>query len=146
MELETLLVLQLNIGNRYFARYIDVQIEMELFDTLILFRSKSDQANADHLTIRNRNNSQICQVNEMPQLLLYSPLHKWKSGDYPVHPFVHLSVVYNVEKDGQLLLSPQLMTDREIDETVDGLVQELEVFRRSAKKELKVIIGRQLKE
>ena len=57
MELETLLVLQLNIGNRYFARYIDVQIEMELFDTLILFRSKSDQANADHLTIRNRNNS-----------------------------------------------------------------------------------------
>jgi hypothetical protein len=41
-----------------------------------------------------------------------------------------------MESDGRLILTSQLMTDAEIDDEVDGLIKELEQFRKAAKKEL----------
>ena len=43
---------------------------------------------------------------------------------------------YSESEEGLMLLSPELMTDHEVDETVDQLKSELEEFRRRAKQEL----------
>ena len=73
----------------------------------------------------------------MNRLALFSPLRAWKKGEYPLSPFVHLSVgTYSLEQE-HILLSPQLMTAKEIDEVVDQLREELEEFRKKAKNELK---------
>ena len=75
----------------------------------------------------------------MHRFSLYSPLSAWKKGDYLTAPFVSLSLgTYSTSEEGRVLLSPELMTDREVDETVDQLKSELEEFRRSAKQELHV--------
>jgi len=81
----------------------------------------------------------------MNRFSIYSPLATWKKGQYPVAPFLRLSVGFSSEKDGNVLLSPQLMTEKEVDETVDGLIKELEEFRRTTKKELESILARQLR-
>ena len=81
----------------------------------------------------------------MYQLSVFSPLSSWKKGDYPVAPFVHISVdFHSEEEDGRILLSPQLVTDNEVDNAVDALIRELEAFRKAAKKELRLILTRQL--
>ena len=73
----------------------------------------------------------------MHRFALYSPLSKWTKGNYPLSPFVHLSLgAYPSESDGRVLLSAQLMTPGEIDYVVDQLQAELEEFRVAAKKEL----------
>ena len=78
----------------------------------------------------------------MNKFAIYSPLGVWKKGDYPISPYLHLSVGNHFEEEGNILLSAQLMTSREIDEVVDQLNQELEEFRNNAKKELKVLQDR----
>ncbi|MCO6057965.1 hypothetical protein NG726_14960 [Pseudomonas sp. MOB-449] len=75
----------------------------------------------------------------MDKLALHSPLHSWKKGQYPVNPFVYLSVGTHHEDDGRILLSAQLMTDVEIDHEVDSMIKELEEFRKKAKKELRML-------
>lgn len=76
----------------------------------------------------------------MYRLRLYSPLRKWTKGDVPLSPFVHLSIgTYSRTKGDDILLSPQLMTAKEIDYTVDSMKKELEEFRRKAKKELPIL-------
>jgi len=75
----------------------------------------------------------------MHKLNMYSPLRAWKKGDYPISPFVHLSVGYHTVSDEHILLSPQLMCDQEIDDIVDKLSHELEEFRKAAKRELKML-------
>jgi hypothetical protein len=59
------------------------------------------------------------------------------AGAYPVHPFVCLAVTVFTEESGRILLTENLMTDAEIDSAVDGIVNNLEKFRSSAKKRLK---------
>lgn len=80
----------------------------------------------------------------MPTITLHSPLSNWRPGDYPISPLVHISLSAYSQHAGVILLSPQLMTDKEIDEAVDRLKAELETIRKAAKKELKKILALQL--
>jgi hypothetical protein len=73
----------------------------------------------------------------MYRFSLLSPLRAWKKGDSPVSPFVHLSLGTYMQEQDHVLLSAQLMTDREIDEVVNSLKGELDEFGKTAKKELK---------
>lgn len=73
----------------------------------------------------------------MHRLSLHSPFSRWKKGDPLASPFVQLSLGSYSQSEEHILLSPQLMTDKEVDETVDKLRDELEEFRRRAKKELR---------
>lgn len=68
---------------------------------------------------------------------LLSPLRARKKGDYPITSFVHLSLGTYMEEQDHILLSAQLMTDREVDEVVDSLKKELDEFGKAAKRELK---------
>lgn len=72
----------------------------------------------------------------MSKFAMHSPLRSWKKGELPADPFVSLEVGTHMESDGRLILTSQLMTDAEIDDEVDGLIKELEQFRKAAKKEL----------
>ncbi|MBS1190918.1 MAG: hypothetical protein H6R10_2710 [Rhodocyclaceae bacterium] len=72
----------------------------------------------------------------MNNFAMYSPLRAWKKGDIPADPFVSLELGTHVESDGRQILTPNLMTDAEIDYEVDCLIKELEQFRKAAKKEL----------
>jgi hypothetical protein len=73
----------------------------------------------------------------MYRLALHSPLRGWNKGEFPISPFVYLSLGYRSEDNGHTLLSARLMRDSEIDEAVDQLKGELEEFRKKAKEELK---------
>jgi len=46
--------------------------------------------------------------------------------------------------EGNILLSSELKSSKEIDEIVDQLIQELEGFRKKAKKELELIHNQML--
>ena len=81
----------------------------------------------------------------MSKFEMYSPLRARKKGDNPVSPFIHLSLGYHATSDdGHILLSAQLMTNREVDECVDQLRKELEKFRKEAKQELTTLHERML--
>ena len=80
----------------------------------------------------------------MNKLAMYSPLRSWKKGEIPIGPFVSIAVGAYVESDGELLLSPQLMTDIEIDCEVKNLIKELEEFSKLAKKELRTLQAKML--
>jgi hypothetical protein len=82
----------------------------------------------------------------MYKFTLYSPLRSWKKGQPPTNPFVSVAVGAHSTTDGQLLLTSQLMTDLEIDHEVDGLIKEMEEFRKAAKKELRNLRARMLGE
>lgn len=60
-----------------------------------------------------------------------------KPIDHPVKPFCHIQVgTHTVGEEGEIRLSPQLMTNREIDEYIDYLIADLEHVRKAAKKRL----------
>lgn len=81
----------------------------------------------------------------MHKFALHSPLRSWKKDEMQVSPFVSLAVgSYSEDEEGRLLLTSQLMTETEIDQEVDELTQELEEFRRVAKKELKTLQAKML--
>lgn len=73
----------------------------------------------------------------MNRFSLYSPLQAWKPGDYPLSPFVHLSLGTYMVEQGRTLLSAQLMTEQEIDEVVRNSKAELDEFGKLAKNELR---------
>jgi hypothetical protein len=74
----------------------------------------------------------------MVTFAIHSPFRAWKNGDYPGVPFVCLSLgSFSRDNDETILLSPQLMTEQEIDVFVDQTKDELEEFRKQAKKEIK---------
>lgn len=75
----------------------------------------------------------------MNKLKMYSPLHSWKKGERPIDPFVYIEVGTHTSSGTHLFLSPQLMTDTEIDYEVDSLVKELEQIRTAAKSELRTL-------
>lgn len=61
-----------------------------------------------------------------------------RKGDLPFTPFAHIWLSQHSEDaEGRILLSPQLVTDKEIDESVDRLIKQLEKARRKAKKDLR---------
>ncbi|OPL11754.1 MAG: hypothetical protein AVO38_15605 [delta proteobacterium ML8_D] len=61
-----------------------------------------------------------------------------KKKELPFPPFVHLYLSsHSIDDDGRNLMSPELMTDKEVDETVDYLIVQLEKARKKAKSELK---------
>jgi hypothetical protein len=61
-------------------------------------------------------------------------------GDLPFTPYVHIYLSdFTNDSVGYPLMSPQLMTDVEIDETIDYLVSQLEKVRKTAKLKLKKI-------
>lgn len=51
-------------------------------------------------------------------------------------PFVHISIGNYAKEKDHILVSPQLMTEREIDESIDLLLKDLENVRTRAKREL----------
>jgi hypothetical protein len=56
----------------------------------------------------------------------------------PFTPFVHVRVSsYSTDVHSNIIVSPQLMTAREVDESVDGLILELNTLRAKAKRLLK---------
>ncbi len=73
----------------------------------------------------------------MHRLSIYSPIKKWKKGEMPISPFVYLAVGTHSKENDLILLSPQLMSELEIDEVVTQLKAELDEFGKIAKKELK---------
>lgn len=75
----------------------------------------------------------------MHRLAMYSPFKAWKKGDVPLPPFVSISVGTHSEANGQIFLSPELTSDGQIDYAVDQLKDELEEFRKAAKKELRTL-------
>ena len=61
-----------------------------------------------------------------------------RKGEPQFTPFLHIWLSEHSEySNGKILLSPQLMTDVEIDESVNELIRQLEKTRKEAKKELK---------
>jgi len=72
----------------------------------------------------------------MYRFSIYSPLRQWKKGDIPVSPFLYLKAGTHSKENDNILLSPQLMSDPEIDEIVAQLKVELDEFGKKAKKEL----------
>jgi hypothetical protein len=72
----------------------------------------------------------------MVRISIYSPFFKLNIVSPFNLPYVRLSLRTYSESEGHILLSPQLVNDHEIDYTVDQLKDELEEFRRKAKKEL----------
>jgi hypothetical protein len=60
-----------------------------------------------------------------------------KKNEPPFPPFVHIYLSsHSVDTDGRNLMSPELMTDIEVDETIDYLIKQLEKVRKKAKSEL----------
>ena len=75
----------------------------------------------------------------MSSLTLVSPLASRKPGEYPLSPFVHIGVGDAPSLSGQAILSPQLMTEHEVDHAINLLVAELEKLRLLAKLELRTL-------
>jgi len=68
---------------------------------------------------------------------LYSAPKAGATGNLPFDPFVALVVGSHVAAEGEIILTPNLMTESEIDYEVNSLMRELEEFRILAKKKLK---------
>jgi hypothetical protein len=61
-----------------------------------------------------------------------------EKGKIPFTPFLHIYLSEHAsDSEGRKLLSPQLMTDKEIDEAIDSLIRQLEKVRKKAKSKLK---------
>ena len=70
----------------------------------------------------------------MSRFFVFRNLKDWKSGDYPVNASVSIGVAdHLVLSTGEVLVSAALMTEREVDFAIDGLIKELEQVRRTAK-------------
>lgn len=60
-----------------------------------------------------------------------------KEGEYPFSTFVHIELNgYTLDSANKILLSAQLMTTKEVDECIDGLIAELNKLRGPAKQHL----------
>lgn len=75
----------------------------------------------------------------MQRFSIYSPFRQWKKGDMHVSPFLYLTVGTHSKENDNILLSPQLVSDTEIDEIVAQLKAELDDLRKKAKRELKFL-------
>ncbi len=63
-----------------------------------------------------------------------------RKGDMPFSPYLNIYLSEHFSgSEGYKLLSPKLMTDKEIDEAVDSLIMQLEKARKKAKSKLKKV-------
>lgn len=61
-----------------------------------------------------------------------------KKGDLPYNPYVCIWLSQSSKDNhGRTILSPDLMTEKEVDESVDLLISQLEKVRKKAKRQLK---------
>ena len=61
-----------------------------------------------------------------------------KKDDPPFSPFLKITLSeYSSDSAGNVFLSPELMTEKEIDESIDLLMAQLEKARKTAKRKLK---------
>jgi hypothetical protein len=61
-----------------------------------------------------------------------------KKGDKPFTPYLHIDLSeHSSDSEGHILLSPRLMTEKEIDEAIESLIKKLEKARKAAKSKLK---------
>jgi hypothetical protein len=67
------------------------------------------------------------------------------AGDPPLAPAVSVALGNHVKVQGHSLLSPDLMTEAEIDVQIDSLVQDLQAMRAAAKSELRRLQAAMLK-
>jgi hypothetical protein len=59
-------------------------------------------------------------------------IHEPRAGEKPFAPFAYVApVAFSTGPDGTVALSPNLMTRKEIDETVDLLISDLEEIRKA---------------
>ncbi len=70
----------------------------------------------------------------MSRFFVMRTLKDWKAGDLPMQAAVAVGIADHVETGGKLVISDLLMTETEVDFVVDGLIAELERFRRDAKR------------
>lgn len=81
----------------------------------------------------------------MNSFRLHSPMQARKKGDIPTSPFVQIAVGSHSSTDNNdILLTPRLMVDSEIDHEIDALIKELEKLRVRAKKEVVMLRKRML--
>ncbi len=60
-----------------------------------------------------------------------------RKGDRPFTPYLHIHLSEHFsDSEGHILLSPQLITEKEIDEAIDFLIMQLEKARKTAKSKL----------
>jgi hypothetical protein len=70
----------------------------------------------------------------------------WKEGEYPASPQVSVRIMtFHQDNNGIITIGPWLMTEKEVDYTIDNFIQELEKARKKAKLELKNTLKKQLK-
>jgi len=63
---------------------------------------------------------------------------KPNKSDPKFTPFTYICVeTYSRDKEGNVYISPQLMSDAEIDEHINLLINDLEIIRTKAKKSIK---------
>lgn len=60
-----------------------------------------------------------------------------RKGEIPFAPFLYIYLSEHFNFEDRILLSPQLMTDMEIDEVINSLIMKLEKVRKKAKTELR---------
>ncbi len=76
---------------------------------------------------------------------VFNPLKKWKKGEYPLSPQVAIRLpTYRTESCGAVTVGPYLGTEKEIDESINFLIRELENVRKDAKRELKATLKKQV--
>lgn len=75
---------------------------------------------------------------------IYNPQSNWKQGEYPACPQVSIRITSFHQNNDIITIGPWIMTENEIDYTVDSLIQELEKLRKKAKSELKKTLRKQL--
>jgi len=65
-------------------------------------------------------------------------LDNWKDGDLPMPVTVTICLGdHATDLEGHKLLTAELISDREVDFWVDGLIQNLEAMRLEAKKKIR---------
>ena len=68
---------------------------------------------------------------------IFNPFDKWKKGDLPFAPTVMIALNRCGIKNGVVKISGTLVSESEIDFTIDELKKDLESVRKEAKKSLK---------
>ena len=80
--------------------------------------------------------------NEMSFFVPYVFSNGRSDTPIPTNPILLLKLADFVSDDGSIFIGPHLMSDTEIDEFVNSLIQNAESFRRLAKHELELAKSR----
>ena len=76
---------------------------------------------------------------------VFDPQKNWKKGEYPLSPQVAIRVAtFRTESGGAVTVGPYLATEKEIDDSINFLISELENVRKRAKLDLKNALKKQL--